>query len=71
MARNGYPQRNNTRYPLERRFCGFQSRFGCFGEDRNLLLVVEIKLLCGTLLTVIEKEIRKMETAFWIMIIVI
>jgi len=37
------PQGNSPEYPLNRRLCGTHSRSGCFGQEINLLLLLELE----------------------------
>jgi len=37
------PQAKSPEYPLNRRLCGTQSWSGCFGQEINLLLLLELE----------------------------
>jgi hypothetical protein len=43
MLRLLYSKEESSRYPLDKRLRGYQSRSGCFGEDINLLHLPETR----------------------------
>jgi hypothetical protein len=43
MPQSLYPQGKNSRYPVNRRLAGPQSRSGCFGEENNLVCLLGIE----------------------------